>query len=51
MQTASVRGETSVWGNDYPTEDGTNQRDYIYVVDLAKAHKKLWQKLKMSSER
>ncbi|UOB19050.1 UDP-glucose 4-epimerase GalE [Abyssalbus ytuae] len=28
----------SVFGNDYPTEDGTCIRDYIHVVDLAKAH-------------
>ncbi|MBO9693562.1 UDP-glucose 4-epimerase GalE [Chryseobacterium sp.] len=39
MQTASgVREKLNVWGNDYPTEDGTAVRDYIYVVDLAKAH-------------
>ena len=28
----------SVFGDDYPTSDGTCVRDYIYVVDLAKAH-------------
>ncbi|PTT36086.1 UDP-glucose 4-epimerase GalE [Chryseobacterium sp. HMWF028] len=39
MQTASgVREKLSIWGDDYPTEDGTAVRDYIYVVDLAKAH-------------
>ncbi|AZA93387.1 UDP-glucose 4-epimerase [Chryseobacterium nakagawai] len=39
MQTASgVREKLSVWGDDYSTEDGTAVRDYIYVVDLAKAH-------------
>jgi len=27
-----------VFGNDYPTHDGTGIRDYIHVVDLAKAH-------------
>ncbi len=27
-----------VWGNDYPTVDGTGVRDYIHVVDLAKGH-------------
>ena len=27
-----------VFGNDYPTHDGTGVRDYIHVVDLAKAH-------------
>lgn len=39
MQTAAgVREKLSIWGDDYPTEDGTAVRDYIYVVDLAKAH-------------
>ena len=33
-----LRKELSVFGDDYPTEDGTCVRDYIYVVDLAKAH-------------
>jgi len=28
----------AVFGNDYPTKDGTGVRDYIHVVDLAKAH-------------
>lgn len=28
----------SVFGNDYPTKDGTGVRDYIHVVDLAKGH-------------
>ena len=27
-----------VWGNDYPTVDGTGVRDYIHVVDLARGH-------------
>ena len=46
MQTAArVREKLSVWGNDYDTEDGTAVRDYIYVVDLAKAHVKALQKL------
>ncbi len=30
--------ELKVYGNDYPTEDGTCVRDYIHVVDLAKGH-------------
>lgn len=30
--------ELSVFGNDYPTRDGTGVRDYIHVTDLAKAH-------------
>tara|TARA_R110002049_G_scaffold45604_2_gene132904 strand:- start:812 stop:1828 length:1017 start_codon:yes stop_codon:yes gene_type:complete len=32
------REQLSVFGNDYPTQDGTCVRDYIHVVDLAKAH-------------
>ncbi len=35
---AGIRKELSVFGNDYPTHDGTAVRDYIHVVDLAKAH-------------
>ena len=33
-----------VFGNDYPTPDGTGVRDYIHVVDLAKGHVKALQK-------
>ena len=45
-QTASgIREKLSIWGNDYETPDGTAVRDYIYVVDLAKAHVKALQKL------
>ncbi len=32
------RDHLSVFGNDYPTPDGTGVRDYIHVVDLAKGH-------------
>jgi len=32
--------QLSVFGNDYPTPDGTGVRDYIHVVDLAKGHVK-----------
>ncbi|AFL80235.1 UDP-glucose-4-epimerase [Aequorivita sublithincola DSM 14238] len=35
---AGLRKELSVYGDDYPTEDGSCIRDYIHVVDLAKAH-------------
>ncbi len=35
---AGIRQELSVFGDDYPTDDGTAIRDYIHVVDLAKAH-------------
>lgn len=38
-QTAiGLREQLSVFGSDYPTPDGTCIRDYIHVVDLAKAH-------------
>ncbi len=33
-----MREQLSVFGGDYPTSDGTCVRDYIHVVDLAKAH-------------
>ena len=36
----------SVWGNDYPTADGTGVRDYIHVVDLAKGHVAALEKLR-----
>lgn len=38
-----------VFGNDYPTHDGTGVRDYIHVVDLAKGHVKALKKLKPGS--
>ncbi len=34
------RAQLSVYGNDYPTPDGTGMRDYIHVVDLAIGHVK-----------
>ena len=37
--------ELSVFGNDYPTHDGTGVRDYIHVVDLAKGHISALEKL------
>ncbi|MBU2947703.1 UDP-glucose 4-epimerase GalE [Zobellia uliginosa] len=40
-----LREQLSVFGDDYPTEDGTCVRDYIYVVDLAKAHVQALQRL------
>ena len=33
-----IQDKLSIFGNDYPTPDGTCIRDYIHVVDLAKAH-------------
>lgn len=35
---AGQRPQLSVYGNDYPTPDGTGLRDYIHVVDLALGH-------------
>ena len=35
---AGLRPYLSVFGDDYPTEDGTGVRDYIHVMDLAKGH-------------
>ncbi len=39
------REKLRVFGNDYPTSDGTGVRDYIHVVDLAKGHIKALEKL------
>lgn len=40
--------QLSVFGNDYPTPDGTGIRDYIHVVDLAKGHLKALDKLQQA---
>ncbi len=42
---AGIREELAVFGDDYPTPDGTAIRDYIHVVDLAKAHVKALERL------
>lgn len=39
----------NVFGNDYPTKDGTGVRDYIHVVDLAKGHLKALDKIRKES--
>ncbi len=40
------RDKLSVYGNDYPTADGTGVRDYIHVVDLVLGHLKALEKLR-----
>ena len=51
-QTAKgIREKLTVFGDDYNTKDGTNIRDYIHVVDLAKAHVKALQYLDDSAEK
>lgn len=42
------RDHLSVFGNDYPTHDGTGVRDYIHVVDLADGHLKALEKLEQN---
>ena len=44
------REALNVYGNDYPTPDGTGVRDYIHVVDLARGHLAALEKLATSSE-
>lgn len=48
---AGLRKELSVFGDDYNTPDGSAIRDYIYVVDLAKAHVKAMQRLLSGSNK
>ena len=43
------RAELAVFGDDYPTPDGTGVRDYIHVVDLADGHLKALQALQSRS--
>lgn len=45
------REKLSVFGNDYPTPDGTGVRDYIHVEDLAAAHLAALDKLREGQER
>ncbi|PTR15102.1 UDP-galactose 4-epimerase [Nitrosospira sp. Nsp2] len=44
------RDALNVWGNDYPTPDGTGVRDYIHVVDLALGHLKALQALDATTD-
>ena len=48
---AGLRPELKVFGNDYNTPDGSCIRDYIYVVDLAKAHVKAIDRLLKAKDR
>lgn len=41
-----TREKLTIFGNDYPTPDGTGVRDYIHVVDLANGHLKALEKLR-----
>ena len=45
------REELSVFGDDYPTDDGTAIRDYIHVMDLAEAHVKALKRLQKGEEK
>ena len=38
--------ELTIFGDDYPTKDGTGVRDYIHVVDLSKGHLKALDKIR-----
>ena len=40
--------ELQIFGNDYPTPDGTGVRDYIHIMDLAKGHMQALEKLTMN---
>lgn len=42
---AGCRDELSIFGNEYPTQDGTCERDYLHVVDLAVGHLKALQSM------
>lgn len=46
---AGIREKLTIYGDDYPTSDGTCIRDYIHVVDLAKAHLKALERLSSKS--
>lgn len=45
---AGKRDYLNIYGNDYPTHDGTGVRDYIHVVDLAKGHIKALERLEQN---
>lgn len=41
------KSHLDLFGDDYPTPDGTCIRDYIYVTDLAEAHLRAWEELEV----
>jgi len=47
---AGLRDSLTIHGNDYPTSDGTCIRDYIHVVDLARAHVSALRKLEKETD-
>ncbi|WP_077390167.1 UDP-glucose 4-epimerase GalE [Mobilibacterium timonense] len=40
---AGIRDRLTIFGDDYPTRDGSCERDFIHVVDLAKGHVAAWE--------
>lgn len=48
---AGKRDHIAIFGNDYPTPDGTNIRDYVHVLDLAHAHALAVEALQPGEER
>ena len=49
MVATGVQKELKIFGNDWPTEDGTCIRDYIHILDLAEAHMSAIKKLENSN--
>lgn len=47
---AGLYPKLTVFGNDYPTPDGTNIRDYIHVVDLAEAHVVALERIRLNNK-
>lgn len=51
IATAFGKRETfSIFGNDYPTPDGTCVRDYVHVCDIARAHLDAWEHLRRGND-
>ncbi len=47
---AGIRESMDVYGDDYPTRDGTGIRDYVHVTDLAKAHLKAFEYIRKTRQ-